>query len=383
MLPVSAEVVIIGGGVHGCSIAYHLASKGMHGVVVLEQKYLTYGGTGRSAAGIRQQFGTEINCRLAKENIKGFIRMKEELDTDFDLELEQGGYMWLAYTEGQLNQLRENVRLQSSLGIPSKILNPDEIKELIPLLDVEGVLGASWCAEDGHVNPHRVTFAYYEAAKRLGVKFYTYTKVVDIEIEKDKVKAVVTDKGKISTRKVVNAAGPWGKEIGKMVGLDIPVVSERHQIMVTEPVNRIIKPLILCQDDGSYWKQEPTGGFLIGMDNPNEKKGYDVGVTWQFMEEVSRRVLKKMPILRDVRVVRQWSGPYDITPDSQSIVGPVEEVEGFYLDVGWSGHGLQFAPSIGRIMSELIIGEEPFISVDVLSFNRFKTGKLIPEPACI
>ncbi|MCD6362480.1 MAG: FAD-binding oxidoreductase [Synergistetes bacterium] len=378
----NADVVIIGGGVHGCSLAYHLAKKGCKDVVLLEQEYLTYGGTGRSAAGVRHQFGTEINCKLAIYNIQCFENLEEELGYQGTIEFEQGGYLWIAYTESQLEQLKKNVELQNSLGIPSKILSPDEIKEVVPHLNIEDVIGASFCEKDGHVNPFYVTIAYAEAAQRLGVEIYTYTKATGLKMEDGEIKGVYTDKGFISTPVVVNCAGPWGKEIGKWAGIDIPMYSERHQILITEPLERTLNCMILCLDDGSYWKQNPTGGFMLGIGDPHEVKGLKQNASWQFLEEAARKILSKMPILKEVRVVRQWAGLYDITPDSQVILGPTD-VKGFYLNLGWSGHGLQFAPSIGRALSEVILGEEPFIDISPFYIERFKTGKLIPEPACI
>jgi len=378
----SAEAVIIGGGVQGCSLAYNLAKRGCKNVVLVEQKFLAYGGTGRSGGGVRHQFGTEINCRLAIYNVKCFEYLQDELGYKESIEFEQGGYLWIAYTERQLEQLRKNVKLQNSLGIPSMLLSPTDIKELIPQINLDGIIGGSFCEKDGHINPFHVTLAYAEAAKRLGVEINTYTKVIGIKLKGNTIDGVYTDKGFISTPIVVNCAGPWGKEIAKQIGIEIPLYSERHQILVTEPVERTLRSLILCLDDGSYWKQTPHGNFMLGIGNPNEAKGFNMSSSWQFLEEASRKIVKKMPILSNLRVIRQWAGLYDITPDSQAILGPTK-INGFYLNLGWSGHGLQFAPSIGRALSELILGEKPFIDISPFYIERFENGKLIPEPACI
>ncbi|AER67304.1 FAD dependent oxidoreductase [Thermovirga lienii DSM 17291] len=377
----TADVAIIGGGVHGCSVAWHLAKEGLK-VVLFERDYLSSGGSGRSAAGIRQQFGTEVNCRLALYNLEKFPVLQEELEYEADLEYDPSGYLWIAYSESQLEQLRKNVALQNSLGINSKILTPEEIKEVAPGLNTEGMLGASWNEKDGHINPHTLTFAYADAAKRLGAVIQTQTLVTGIEVKENKVTGIKTTKGDWDVGSIVCAAGPWSVEVAKWVGLDVPIVPERHQILITEPIERMKHPMTLCLDDGSYFKQCPNGTFMLGWGNPNEKKDTSFESSWEFLLEVSRRVLAKMPCLSEVRVVRQWTGPYDITPDQQAIVGATP-VEGFYLDCGWSGHGLQFAPSIGRIMSEIVMGQEPFIDVSVFRFTRFEEGELFFEPACI
>ena len=377
----TADVAIIGGGVHGCSVAWHLAKEGLK-VVLFERDYLSSGGSGRSAAGIRQQFGTEVNCKLALYNLEKFPVLQEELEYEADLEYDPSGYLWIAYSESQLEQLKKNVELQNSLGINSKILTPEEIKEVAPGLNTEGMIGASWNEKDGHINPHTLTFAYADAAKRLGAVIHTQTPVTGLEVQAEKVVGVKTSKGDWDVGCVVCAAGPWSVEVAKWVGLDVPIVPERHQILITEPIERMKHPMTLCLDDGSYFKQCPNGTFMLGWGNPNEKKDTSFESSWEFLLEVSRRVLAKMPCLSGVRVVRQWTGPYDITPDQQAIVGATP-VEGFYLDCGWSGHGLQFAPSIGRIMSEIVMGKEPFIDVSVFRFTRFEEGDLFFEPACI
>jgi len=377
----TADVAIIGGGVHGCSVAWHLAKEGLK-VVLFERDYLSSGGSGRSAAGIRQQFGTEVNCKLALYNLEKFPVLQEELEYEADLEYDPSGYLWIAYSESQLEQLKKNVELQNSLGINSKILTPEEIKEVAPGLNTEGMIGASWNEKDGHINPHTLTFAYADAAKRLGAVIHTQTLVTGLEVQAEKVVGVKTSKGDWDVGCVVCAAGPWSVEVAKWVGLDVPIVPERHQILITEPIERMKHPMTLCLDDGSYFKQCPNGTFMLGWGNPNEKKDTSFESSWEFLLEVSRRVLAKMPCLSGVRVVRQWTGPYDITPDQQAIVGATP-VEGFYLDCGWSGHGLQFAPSIGRIMSEIVVGKDPFIDVSVFRFTRFEEGELFFEPACI
>ncbi len=377
----TADVAIIGGGVHGCSIAWHLAKQGIK-AVLFEKDYLSSGSSGRSAAGLRYQFGTEVSCRLAIYNMEKIPHLQEELEYKADLEYDPAGYLWIAYSESQLEQLKKNVALQNSLGIDSVILSPAGIKEVAPGLNIEGMLGASFNQKDGHVNPHTMTFAYGDAARRLGAEIHTKTSVTGLLTDNKKVWGVKTDKGDWEVGKVVCAVNAWSAVVGKWCGLEIPIEPERHQILITEPVERMKHPMTLCLDDGSYWKQCPNGTFMLGWGNKDEKKDTCYDSSWQFLEEVSKRVVAKMPCLGGVRVVRQWTGPYGITPDEQAILGETP-VENFLIDAGWSGHGLQFAPSAGRIMTEMIMGQEPFLNVKPFRFSRFEEGDLFREPACI
>lgn len=221
MMIKKADIVIIGGGVVGCSIAYNLAKLGAKNIILLEKNTLASGATGRCGAGIRQQFGTKMNCILARESIKIFENLSQELE--YDIELNQGGYLILAYTEKEVNQFKKNVALEQSLNIKARFITVEEAKEIVPPLNTEGILAATFCPTDGHANPFKTNFAYAEAAERLGVKIYTFTEVKEIETENHKIVAVNTDKGKVLTPMVVNAAGGYSGIIGKMVGVDIPV----------------------------------------------------------------------------------------------------------------------------------------------------------------
>jgi len=382
----TADAVIIGGGVHGCSIAYHLAKLGCPRTVLLEKDSLASGGTGRSAAGFRHQFGTAVNIRLAAASIRMFEGLAEELGYPYDLEVYQGGYLMLAYSSSQLEQLKKNAFLQEEVaGAGTQILSPVEIKEIVPALAVDGLAGGSFNRRDGHANPFHVTYAFALAAQRLGVEIRTGTEAVEIFCEQERVRGVRTSRGEIiETPVVVNAAGPYGAVVARMVGLDIPLYPERHQILVTEPLEMFIPCMIISFQHGTYFKQVPHGSILMGVGDPqHEMKDFNQRSTWQFLEDVAKKITFHMPVLKEVRVVRQWAGLYDKTPDSQAILGAAPGIEGFYLDVGWSGHGFMLGPVVGRIMAQMITGQEPEIDVSAFSAERFQTGKLIPEPACV
>lgn len=381
----TADAVIVGGGVHGCSLAYNLAKRGLQ-VVLLEKDYLAACGTGRSAAGIRHQFGTEVNIRLASASVRLMENLCQELDYPHGIDLWQRGYLMLAYTPGQLAQFTANKELQRKLDPDNLtvILTPEEIHQLNPHLNLEGCLGGSFNPRDGHADPWHTTQAFANAACRLGAEICTHTELTGIELKQGRIKTARTSAGDISTPLIANCAGPYGAVVACMAGVSIPLTPQRHQILVTEPVGEVVPMMVLSFTHGTYFKQTPHGSILMGYGDPdNEVIGLDQSSTWQFLQEVARRITWHLPALRQVRVVRQWAGLYDITPDSQAILGAVPEVEGFFLNVGWSGHGFQLGPIVGRVLSQLILGERPEIDVSTMRFSRFAENDLCPEPACV
>jgi len=377
-----ADIVIIGGGIQGCSIAYNLAKKGAKNIVILEKNTCASGSSGRCGAGIRQQFGTKMNCILARESMKIFETLSEELD--YDIELNQAGYLILAYTEKEINQFKKNVVLEQSLGIEAKMVTPEEAKEIVPPLNLEGIIGGTFCPTDGNVNPLYTTFGYAEAAQRLGVKYYPFTEVTEIETEDKRILSVIANKGKILTPIVVNAAGGYSGPVGKMAGVDIPVYSQRHQILITEPIDPLWKPMLMSFSKNYYFQQLPDGGVLGGYGDPeHEIIGDNVGSSWQFSRTMAKKMVKLVPILKEVHMVRQWAGLYNMSPDAQPILGEHPQLKGFYMSVGFSGHGFMLAPVTGKLIAELILDGKTSIPIDKLDIGRFERGELIHEPSVV
>lgn len=376
-----ADIVIIGGGIIGCSIAYNLAKKGCKNVVLFEKNSLASGATGRSGAGIRQQFGTKMNCILARESIKIFENLSQELD--YDIELNQGGYLILAYTEKEVNQFKKNVALQQSLDIDVRFITVKEAKKIVPPLNTEDILAATFCPTDGHADPFKTNFAYAEAAQRLGVKIYTFTEVNEIETENNRIVAVYTDKEKILTPTVINAAGGYSEVIGKMVGVDLPVYSQRHQILITEPVDPLFRPMLMSFSRNFYCQQTPHGSIIMGFGDPNEPKGDDIGTSWQFAREMAQKMTTVVPLLKEVSMVRQWAGLYNVSPDAQPILGEHPQVGGFYMAIGFSGHGFMLAPVASKLIAELILEGKTSLPIDKLDIGRFERGELILEPSVV
>ncbi len=378
----TADVIIVGGGVHGASTAYQLAKAGVK-VVLFEKEYLSSGGSGRSAAGLRQHFGTETNLAMAKYNIQVFPTLEEELDTGMPLEFRQWGYMWVAYADSVLEQLQKNVDMQVAMDIPSVMMSPEEVKARWPYLCVDGIIGAAFCGEDGHINPQTLTLSYGQAAKRHGAIIKTYCPVAKLLAENGKIKGVLTEDGEEwHAPKMLLSSGPWSTPLAATVGVELPVYPERHNLLITEPVEVFDCPMVLCLDDGAYFKQCPNGTFMFGRDDPGEPHIFESTNSAKFLEGVTKSVLKRIPALSGVRVVRQWSGPYDNTPDHNAIIDWTP-IEGLLVNCGWSGHGLQFGPSGGRVCKELLMGEKPFVDLYRFRLSRFAEGDLFFEPAFI
>lgn len=371
----SADVVIIGGGVTGCGIAYNLAKRGMDNVIVIERNFLCSGATGRCGGGIRQQFTTEANIKLAMESVRLFEGLSEELDTD--IEYEQGGYLIITY-EDEVEQFKKNVKLQNTLGLKSRFITPEEAREIVPLLNIEPIAGATFCQTDGHANPFRVTHAYAKKARERGVDIEKFTEVQGIETKNGQITAVKTNRGTIKTKVVVNAAGPHSWDIAAMVGVDLPLKPYRHEILVTEPIEHILDPMIISFKTGIYFSQQKCGAIIGGIGDPEEPPSYNVEGSLKFMKRMTKTMIELVPAFGHLNVLRQWAGLYDVTPDAQPILGWTEGVDGFCQANGYSGHGFMIAPKVTELISELIVDGKTSMPIDDLNVKRFE-GEIVGE----
>lgn len=378
-----ASVVIIGGGISGCSIAWNLASRGMKDVVVLERGYVCCGSTGRCGAGVRMQWGTEMNCRLSKYSINFYEHANEILAYPDDVEFKQKGYLLIADTEREMEQFKKNIDVQHHCDIPSRMVTPGEAKELVPHLNTDILLGGAYCPKDGFLNPFKTTDAFARAAKRLGVEFNTFTTVTGIEIAAGCVRRVLTDKGAIETECVVIAAGGRAGDMAALAGAELPVYRERHHILVTEPVEPMQDPMVMAFALNLYVQQSPHGSFIMGRGDADEPRDGNVRASWRFLEEMAKTVDLVLPKVAKLRVVRQWAGLYTMSPDRQPIYGCAEETEGLYYAAGFSGHGFMFGPVTGVVLSEMILGLSPTVDVSALSPQRFTQGHPVYEPAVV
>ena len=377
-----ADIVIIGGGVSGCSLAYNLAKSGIS-VVVFEKRYLSSGATGACGAGIRQQWSTKENADLAIKSVKIFEKLNKELGED--IELRQGGYLIAIHNQKDMKQAKINVKMQKSLGLKVDILTPEKINDIVPILDVKGMraIGATFCPTDGHANPFKTNFAYANAARSFGAKIYTYTEVTGIKTNKKEISSVRTEKGTIKTKIVVNAAGVWSKLIAEMVGIKLPNIPFRKEIMVTERIKPVFEAMVISFKDGIYFSQQKEGQILGGIPIPEERSGYKTIPTFEFMQHMAKTLTRYAPILKHVNMLRHWTGFYDVTPDARPILGETEELKGFIQCNGFSGHGFMLSPMVAKILADFIVDSKRPDILEHLNLKRFKDKKIIREVSVV
>ncbi len=366
----TADVVIIGAGVTGAALAYELARRGIRNVVVLERRFPCSGATGRCGGGIRQQFTTTHNIRLAMESVEHYGTLAEELGVD--IEFIQGGYLILAETEEEREAQRKAVALQNDLGLPSRLLTPEEAAEILPLLDITTIKSATYCPTDGHANPFRVVEGYLRRARELGVVLEKFTEVVDLEPRGERIVEVRTSRGPISPGLVVNAAGAWSGEISRMAGVELPNKPVRHEIAITEPVEFFMEVMVISIHNGIYFSQTMEGQIIGGIGLPDERPGYNLSSSLRFLRTYSRELLRYVPALGQLSVLRQWAGLYDVTPDAQPILGPTPGLENFIQANGYSGHGFMIAPAVARHLADYIEKGVKSEILEKLSLERFK-----------
>jgi len=379
----SADIVIIGGGISGVSIGYFLLKHGAKNVTILERDFLTAGATGRCGAGIRQQWGAPVNCLMSKFSCEFFETAMDELEYKSDIEFHQGGYMLLVSTEKELEQTKKNITLQNSLGIESKLLSLDEAVEFVPILNTDGLLAATFHHKDGHLNPFHTTKAFADAFDRLGGNVHINTAVTGINMQKGKVTGVVTNRGKISTDTVIIAAGGYSQQVAAMAGYELPLYSKRHNILVTEPVERILNPMLMSFSLNFYCQQTPHGSFIMGCNCPDQPQDLRTTADSNFPVTMSKTITRVVPALKNLRMLRQWAGLYNMSPDSHPIYDQIPGAEGLYVAAGYSGHGFMMAPATGQSMAELVLGQSPTLPWDKLGFARFEQGELLIEPSVV
>jgi sarcosine oxidase subunit beta len=375
----TADVVIIGGGIIGLSIAYSLALKKAGKIVLFEKGQLGEGSTSRCVGGIRTQFSTEMNIRFSLESLKTFEEFKDEFGVD--PEFRKVGYLFLATTEQEVEVFKENIRLQKKFGIPVEFLSPDEIGARWPYLRVDDVSGGTLCTWDGYAGPNEVLLGFASGAKRAGVKVHEGMEVIGISTGNGKIRSVKTKNEEVFTSIVVNAGGPYAASIGRMMDVNIPVKPLRRQIFVTAPFHLTNHPIPLTIDfhRGWYFRREGDGLLLSGP--LDTESSFNLSTEYEATVEASENAMYRVPVLEKARIARGWAGLYEISPDHHAILGRVPGVEGFMLANGFSGHGFQHSPAVGKVISELIVdGEATTIDISSLCIDRFETRQLILEP---
>jgi sarcosine oxidase subunit beta len=370
--PRSAEVVIIGGGVMGASIAYHLVARGCTDVVLLEKaQFFGAGATGQNAGGIRHQFSTAVNIELSKHSIAMLERFPDELDQRIDLHF--CGYLFLLDNETDVAAFRRNVQLQHEHGVQTRWLEPDEIGRLAPQVALDGVLGGTFYERDGLADPASVVQGYVKNARRLGATLLTETPAIGVAIEGGRVRAVETPSGAVQTPTVVIAAGPWSGEVGRLADLNLPVQPIRRQIATTRPLDGITRdfPFVIDFAKSLYFHYE-GGGILTGMSNPNQAPGFDTTVDEEWRLVHFEHAIERLPLLAEAEILSEWAGLYEVTPDDQPILGQLPQADGLVACTGFSGHGFMQGPICGLLMAEEILdGRAHTVNIDALRWDRF------------
>jgi sarcosine oxidase, subunit beta len=378
----TADAVIVGGGCMGASVAYYLTQAGYKNVLLIERdETLGTGATGRNAGGVRHQFSHEANVKLSQESIALIANFEAELG--YAVDFFQDGYLFLLSSEENEGRFRKNVEMQRRLGVEVDWLTPEEAVRLAPGINPEGIRAATFCGKDGIADPGGVTLGFAGAAQRAGAEVWLNTEVTGIRTEGGKVVGVETSKGPVSTSIVVNAAGPWAKQIGAMAGLTLPIEPLRRHIFVSEPPagaegwardgHRLAPEsrIMVIDFETTFYFHREGANLLFGMGDPTEPYGFDQEVNWEVLERVAPVAAHRLPVIEDAPIAHAWAGLYEMTPDAMPILGPMEELQGFHMIGGFSGHGFQHAPAAGRILADLIVGRDPGMDLSPFAASRF------------
>lgn len=383
----TADVVIVGGGIVGASVAYHLTAAGCSSVLVIEREsHQGKGSTGKSMGGVRSQFSTAVNIQMSLYSIPFYASFQERLGYPCDYRPQ--GYLFCATSDAHLRYLCENQQRQKTLGVNDvRMLSPGQIAAMFPQMRTDDIVGGSFCGTDGFVDPYSAMNGFTAWAVEHGVRLWRSTEVTGIDVDARGVAGVRTTRGTVATRVVVNAAGAWAATIAKMAGVELPVEPIRRMLVPTEPFDGFPRsaPMIIDMSNGFHFRPEALG-FLMAWNDPDETPGYKTDFEPSFIEKVLALAADRAPCFENVAVnpKRAWAGLYEMSPDHHAILGPVQVVKGFFLANGFSGHGVMHAPATGKIVSDLILnGRTDVIDARVLRLERFSEGDVVHETAVL
>jgi sarcosine oxidase subunit beta len=409
----TADVVIVGSGIVGSSVAYHLAEQGCTNVLVIEREaHQGKGSTGKSMGGVRAQFATPVNIQMSRYSIDFFSQFDEVVGHPADYRAH--GYLFCATNERQLEYLKTNRERQIALGVKNvELVSREDIAKFVPQLRVDDIIGGTFCQTDGFVDPHSVMMGFMLKARERGVRLWLDTQVTGIEVEPAptgtagaspasggpeillphrsdstrRITGVMTTRGHVSTPIVVNAAGPWAAHVAKMAGADLPVEPLRRQLVPTEPFDGLPQrfPMVIDMSTGFHFRREGKG-ILLAWNDPEETPGFKTDFDPGFVEKILTRAASRVPCLAEAEVNprRAWAGLYEMTPDHHAIIGPAPDIAGLYFVNGFSGHGVMHSPASGRIAADLILqGHSNLIDATQLNVDRFAAGRLLEETAVL
>jgi len=369
----TSDVIIIGGGIIGCATGFYLSKKGLK-VYLLEKDYLTAGSTGRCIGGIRQQFSTRLSIKVAMESMKKFKDMAEELDQD--VEFHQGGYLFLAHSEDKKATYLKLIELQQNMGLDVEYIGTDNIKKIVPGINTDDLLGGAYCPSDAQANPFLCVDGYAKGIRKNGAVL-PYKEVTRINIKGGKVTSITTkDNETYYAPIIVNAAGPFVKKVAQLVDIDVPIEAERHESLITEPMERFFDMMIVdYRDDGCYFNQKWDKGSIIGCYTPKPNvPGHSLGTSFEFVKEMGCRTGRLIPRLTNIKIIRQWSGSYEMTPDGNPILDKTD-VQGFYIVGGMCGHGFMLGPEIGSLAADFIAEGKTSYDISTFALKRDYASK--------
>jgi sarcosine oxidase subunit beta len=384
----TADVVIIGGGIVGSSIAWHLTEAGCRDVLVIERESAQgKGSTGKSMGGVRAQFSTPVNIQMSLYSIPFYAGFDERLGHPAGYRPQ--GYLFLATRQSHLDYLRANFEKQTALGLKTVLmLQAEEIRCMLPELRSNDILGGTFCSTDGFVDPYSVMNGFMASAIEKGATLWKKTELTGVVKDTGGIAAVDTTRGRVATRTVVNAAGAWAAQVAAMAGLELPVQPLRRMLVPSEPFDDFphSSPMVIDMSTGFHFRPEGRG-FLLAWNDPDETPGYKTDFEPSFIEKILVRAADRVPVFENLAInpKRAWAGLYEMSPDHHAILGPVSGMPGFYLANGFSGHGVMHAPSTGKILSDLILkGQTDVVdNVELLYFERFAKNELLHETAIL
>ncbi len=375
------KIVIIGGGIMGLSLAWNLAEQGETDVVVLEKGYLCAGASGRNGGGIRAQWGTPTLISLARRSLELMKRFAR--DMGINVWFRQGGYLFLAKSDDVVRRIEKGAALHNAHGVPTEILTADGARDVVPELTMKGIKAAAWNPKDAVIFPWPFLWGYATQAQKKGVQVETFTNVQGFELGHGKVKKVITDRGDIECETVVIAAGAWSPEIAKLAGVHLPSHPHRHEICSSEPLKPFLGPLVSVLDSGLYFSQSMRGEIVGGMGDPREHAGMNLGSTARFLTRYAQALSEQLPQVGRVKVLRQWSGPYDVTPDNSPLLGKTPGLENLLQLSGFVGHGFMMAPAVTERMAKWMATGESDELFERFTLSRFAEGRMEREDMII
>jgi sarcosine oxidase subunit beta len=380
-LPAGVEVLVIGAGAVGCSLAFNLAARGQRNVLVVDRGAIGEGSTGRCAGGVRQQFSTEVNVRIGMLS----RRLLEEFEdlTGQSADFKQIGYLFVAPDDEAMSDLRRNLDVQRAAGLTdSAEVDAAQIARLVPGLRTDDLAGGTFCPSDGIAGPSEVTQGYARAARQKGVRIIEDLEITGLQHRRGGWR-VTTPRGEIRADRVVCCAGAWSARIAELAGTAVPVEPYRRHIFVTKPFASVTRTTPMTVDYRTSFYFHPEGdGVLIGMSDPAEPPSFRTDVDWDFLDHLVQHATERFPALESAEIMTGWAGLYEVTPDHQAIIGE-SDVPGFWLCCGFSGHGFMQAPAVGELCADLMLGKTPAFSIESLRPARFAEGDYAEERAVI